>query len=39
VIRLTGPDAPAAASFPLEQAFVPQAEAIAAAAVKSVRVQ
>jgi pyruvate dehydrogenase E1 component beta subunit len=24
VIRLTGPDAPAAASSPLEQAFVPQ---------------
>ena len=28
VIRLTGPDAPAAASFPLEQAYVPQAERI-----------
>lgn len=39
VIRLTGPDAPAAASFPLEQAFVPQADAIAAAAVRSVSVQ
>ncbi len=28
VIRLTGPDAPAAASYPLEQAFAPQADAI-----------
>lgn len=28
VIRLTGPDAPAAASYPLEQAFVPQANRI-----------
>ena len=28
VLRLTGPDAPAAASWPLEQAGVPQAEAI-----------
>jgi pyruvate dehydrogenase E1 component beta subunit len=28
VLRLTGPDAPAAASFPLEQAFAPQAEVI-----------
>jgi acetoin:2,6-dichlorophenolindophenol oxidoreductase subunit beta len=32
VIRLTGPDAPAASSFPLEQAFVPQPDRIAAAA-------
>jgi pyruvate dehydrogenase E1 component beta subunit len=32
VIRLTGPDAPAPASFPLEQAFAPSAEAIAAVA-------
>ncbi|HYF90244.1 pyruvate dehydrogenase complex E1 component subunit beta [Azospirillum sp.] len=31
VLRLTGPDAPAPASFPLEQAFVPQADAIVAA--------
>ena len=31
VLRLTGPDAPAPASFPLEQAFVPQADAIIAA--------
>lgn len=30
--RLTGPDTPAPASWPLEQAFVPQADAIAAAA-------
>lgn len=28
VARITGPDAPAAASFPLEQAFVPNAERI-----------
>jgi pyruvate dehydrogenase E1 component beta subunit len=28
VVRLTGPDAPVAASFPLEQAFVPQVDAI-----------
>lgn len=32
VLRLTGPDAPAPASFPLESAFVPQADAVAAAA-------
>lgn len=32
VVRLGGPDAPAAASYPLEQAFAPSAEAIAAAA-------
>ena len=32
VIRLTGPDAPAPASFPLEQAFVPQPGAIVEAA-------
>jgi len=31
VLRLTGPDAPAAASWPLEQAFVPQAGEIVAA--------
>jgi pyruvate/2-oxoglutarate/acetoin dehydrogenase E1 component len=31
VIRLTGPDAPSAASFPLEAAFVPQADAVVAA--------
>ena len=34
VIRLTGPDAPVAASFPLEAAFAPQADAIVAAALK-----
>lgn len=28
IVRLTGPDAPAAASFPLEQAYVPQPERI-----------
>jgi pyruvate/2-oxoglutarate/acetoin dehydrogenase E1 component len=33
VVRLTGPDAPAAASFPLEQAFVPTAEKIVTAAL------
>ena len=32
IVRLGGPDAPVASSYPLEQAFVPQAEAIAAAA-------
>lgn len=32
VIRLGGPDAPVPSSFPLEQATVPQADAIAAAA-------
>jgi pyruvate/2-oxoglutarate/acetoin dehydrogenase E1 component len=32
IVRLTGPDAPAASSFPLEAAYVPQAEAIVAAA-------
>lgn len=32
IVRLGGPDAPAASSYPLEQAYVPQAEAIADAA-------
>jgi pyruvate dehydrogenase E1 component beta subunit len=31
IVRLTGPDAPAAASFPLEQAAVPQAAEVVAA--------
>jgi len=31
IVRLGGPDAPAASSYPLEQAFVPQAETISAA--------
>ncbi len=31
LVRLTGPDAPAAASYPLEQAFAPQPAAIEAA--------
>ncbi|HEY0143420.1 MAG TPA: transketolase C-terminal domain-containing protein [Thermoanaerobaculia bacterium] len=31
VVRITGPDAPAAASFPLEAAYAPRAEAIVAA--------
>lgn len=34
IVRLGGPDAPVASSYPLEQAFVPQADAIAAAAVR-----
>ena len=34
VVRLTGPDAPAPASFPLEAAFVPSADAIVAAVTK-----
>jgi acetoin:2,6-dichlorophenolindophenol oxidoreductase subunit beta len=33
VVRLTGPDAPAAASFPLEAAFAPSVEAIVRAVV------
>lgn len=33
VIRIAGPDAPAAASFPLEQAFVPSVEKIVTAAL------
>ncbi len=32
IVRLTGPDAPVAASYPLEQAFIPQKEGIVAAA-------
>jgi len=32
IVRLGGPDAPAASSFPLEQAYAPSADAIAAAA-------
>lgn len=39
VVRLTGPDAPAAASFPLEAAFAPQADAIVAAALRVVATQ
>lgn len=34
IVRLGGPDAPVASSYPLEQAFVPQADAIASAAVR-----
>ncbi len=34
VLRLTGPDAPAPSSYVLEQAFVPQAAAVAAAAAR-----
>jgi pyruvate dehydrogenase E1 component beta subunit len=34
IVRLTGPDAPPPASFPLEQAFIPQAEQIVAAAAR-----
>jgi pyruvate/2-oxoglutarate/acetoin dehydrogenase E1 component len=36
IIRLTGPDVPPPASFPLEQAFVPQADAIVEAAARIV---
>jgi acetoin:2,6-dichlorophenolindophenol oxidoreductase subunit beta len=36
VVRLTGPDAPAASSWVLEQAGVPQVEAVVAAAAKLV---
>ncbi|WP_265947449.1 alpha-ketoacid dehydrogenase subunit beta [Dechloromonas sp. A34] len=39
IVRLGGPDAPVAASYPLEQAFVPQAEAIAAAAARLCNLQ
>ncbi len=39
IVRLGGPDAPVAASYPLEQAFVPQAAAIAAAAERLCRRQ
>lgn len=31
VVRITGPDAPVAASYPLEQAFVPQTQRVVAA--------
>ncbi len=34
VVRLTGPDAPAPASYPLEQAFLPQVEGIVRAAAE-----
>lgn len=37
VVRLTGPDAPSAASWVLEQAAVPQAEAVVRAALELVR--
>ena len=36
IVRLAGPDAPAASSWVLEQAFVPQADAIAGAARSAV---
>jgi pyruvate/2-oxoglutarate/acetoin dehydrogenase E1 component len=39
VRRVTGPDAPAAASWVLEQAAVPQPDAIAAAALRSLQAQ
>jgi pyruvate dehydrogenase E1 component beta subunit len=39
IVRLGGPDAPVAASYPLEQAFVPQPEAIAAAAERLCQAQ
>lgn len=34
VMRLTGPDAPAPSSYALEQAFMPQADAVAGAALR-----
>lgn len=34
IVRLTGPDAPAAASYPLEQAYAPQPAVIEAAALR-----
>jgi pyruvate dehydrogenase E1 component beta subunit len=37
VVRLTGPDAPAAASYPLEQAYAPQASDIEAATLALLR--
>lgn len=37
LVRLAGPDAPTPASFPLEAAFVPQPDAIAAAALRLVQ--
>jgi pyruvate dehydrogenase E1 component beta subunit len=37
IVRLGGPDAPAASSYPLEQACAPSAEAIAAAARRLMR--
>jgi len=36
VVRITGPDAPAPSSYVLEQAFMPQAEAVVAAAIRGV---
>jgi hypothetical protein len=39
VMRLTGPDAPAAASWVLEQAGVPQADAICEAALRLVNAE
>ena len=32
MVRLTGPDAPPPSSYPLEQAFIPQADGIVRAA-------
>ena len=37
IVRLTGPDAPAPASFPLEAAYAPQAEAIVTAVYSLVK--
>jgi pyruvate dehydrogenase E1 component beta subunit len=36
VVRITGPDAPTAASYPLEQAYVPSKERIVEAALRSI---
>jgi pyruvate/2-oxoglutarate/acetoin dehydrogenase E1 component len=39
VVRITGPDAPTAASYPLEQAYVPSKERIAEAALRTIAPQ
>lgn len=36
VVRLTGPDAPVASSFPLEQAYIPQADGIVEAVKRQI---
>ncbi|HYH07933.1 MAG TPA: transketolase C-terminal domain-containing protein [Thermoanaerobaculia bacterium] len=39
VVRITGPDAPTAASYPLEQAYVPSKERIVEAALRTIAPQ
>jgi len=39
VMRIAGPDAPAPSSYPLEQAFMPQSDTVAAAALRLVHGQ